>query len=231
VARAIDLTIDTSGLHHVDPDRPYVVLPLHEGFTDLLAIQQIPLPMVYAATEELFEWDYLGTYLAESHQPRISPTNGADAYRTILRAGKAASARGESIVVFPQGTVLGIETAFHAGAFRAADHLGLPVLPVVLTGAATVWDHPFSMELHFGQTIRMEVLAPVAPTDAIAAAKDIEAEMKDRALAATPRPRHFVPERDGWWDDYPYKIDERFPELADTVAQHRVRRRTATRTK
>jgi 1-acyl-sn-glycerol-3-phosphate acyltransferase len=218
---ALNLTVDTSGLHHVDSTRSYVVLPLHEGFADLLAIQHIPLDMVYAAAEELFEWPHLGPYLRASAQPSVSRINGPHAYRTLLRAGKAAAARAESLVVFPQGTVLGIETAFTGGAFRAAQHLDLPVLPVVLTGSSQVWDHPFSTQIHFGKTIHLEVLEPVPGRHAVALSGDIEAEMKDRALAASPGPRRYDPEKDGWWDGYRFEIDPRFADLRERVARHR----------
>lgn len=220
-ASMLGVTIDISGLEHVDPAVSYVVLPLHEGFADLLAIQRLPLPMVYAAAEELFEWDHLGPYLRETAQPSISRTSGPSAYRTLLRAGKAASARGESLVVFPQGTVIGIEAAFTGGAFRAAQHLGMAVLPVVLTGASGVWDYPFSTQLHFGKTIRMEVLAPIPADHAVVRSTDLETEMKDCALRATQRPRRYVPERDGWWDGHRFEIDPRFAELRERVQRHR----------
>ena len=218
---ALGLTIEASGLQHVDPARSYVVVPLHEGFADLLAIRRLPLTMAYTAAEELFDWEYLGPYLQASAQPSVSRTNGLQGYRTLLRAGKAATARGESLVVFPQGTVLGIETAFTGGAFRAAQHLDVPILPVVLTGSSTVWDYPFSSRIQFGRTIRMEVLAPVSANTAVAMANDIEQRMKDQALAASPGPRRYVPERDGWWDDYRFEIDPRFPELKEAVQRHR----------
>jgi 1-acyl-sn-glycerol-3-phosphate acyltransferase len=117
--------------------------------------------------------------------------------------------------------VLGIETAFTGGAFRAAQHLDMPVLPVVLTGSSQVWDHPFSTQIHFERTIRLEVLEPVPAADAVAMVTDIETEMKDRALAASPGPRRYVPERDGWWDGYRFEIDPRFADLKERVARHR----------
>ena len=218
---ALDLTVETSGLHHVDPSRSYVVLPLHEGFADLLAIQHLPLAMVYAAAEELFDWGYLGPYLRASGQPSVSRTNGPQAYRALLREGKAAAARSESLVVFPQGSVLGIETEFSGGAFRAAKHLDMPILPVVLTGSSTVWDYPFSTDIHFGRTIRMEVLAAIPADHAVTIAEELETEMKNRALNASPGPRRYAPERDGWWDGYRFEIDPRFPELEQRVEQHR----------
>ncbi|MFB3049568.1 MAG: 1-acyl-sn-glycerol-3-phosphate acyltransferase, partial [Acidimicrobiia bacterium] len=49
----------------------------------------------------------------------------------------------------------------------------------------------------------------------------VEREMKHRAVASGIAPRRFDPDRDGWWDDYPYEIDGDFPELANRVAAHR----------
>jgi len=220
-ARAIKLNIEVSGLEHVDPRRPYIVAPLHEGFTDLLALLRLPLDMVYAAAEELFSWDHLGPYLRASGQPVVSQGSGATSYRAMLRAGQQATERNESLVVFPQGAILGIEIAFQPGAFRVAEHLGVPVLPVVLTGSANVWDFPFSTRLNTGQSIRMEVLPPIAGASAMASARSTEEVMKDAALAAHPAPRRFHPDRDGWWDGYRYEIDDRFPALQQALAAHR----------
>jgi 1-acyl-sn-glycerol-3-phosphate acyltransferase len=222
-ASAIDLTVDVSGLDRIDPTQRYIVAPLHEGFLDLVALQHLPLDMAYTATDELFSWQFLGPYLEASRQTSISPINGAAAYRSLLGASDEADAHDESLVVFPQGSVLGIEVAFHRGAFRLAERSGLPLLPVVLTGAATVWDYPFSTTLRFGGTIRLEVLPPMPSDEAVAAADTIEREMKERALLADPGPRRFDPARDGWWDGYRYEIDPSFPEVLEAVAQHRHR--------
>ena len=219
--KAIDLTVDVYGLEHINTSRSYIVAPLHEGFVDLLALQHLPLEMIYATAEELFGWDHLGPYLHSSRQPCVSRTFGSSAYRAILRAGKQATARKESLVVFPQGTILGIETAFLPGAFKAAEYLDMPVLPVVLTGSANVWDYPFATRLTTGKTVRLEVLPPVPARHAVARARSMENTMKDIALASTPGPRRFVPSRDGWWDSHRYEIDSRFSDLHDALATRR----------
>jgi 1-acyl-sn-glycerol-3-phosphate acyltransferase len=127
----------------------------------------------------------------------------------------------ESVVVFPQGSILGVEVAFQAGAFRLAARTSRPLLPVVLTGSHEVWKHPYSPALHFDRTIRLEVLPPVAGREAMDSMRHVERTMKRRALAAEPGPRRFDPDRDGWWDGYPYEIDEDFPELREMVHEHR----------
>ncbi len=220
-ARAVGLTIETHGMHRVDPSEKYVIAPLHEGFADVLALSRLPIDLSYSAAQELFEWKLLGRYLTASGQSPVSTGNGAFAYRAMLRDAETAFSRGESYVVFPQGSILGIEVAFHQGAFRLSARTGRPLLPVVLTGGATVWEHPFASDLRFNQTIRMEVLEPLDSADILHCAGEIEADMKQRALSATPGPRRFDPDRDGWWDGYPYEIDPAFPDLASRVAHHR----------
>ncbi|GMQ92795.1 MAG: hypothetical protein BMS9Abin12_0272 [Acidimicrobiia bacterium] len=220
-ARAADLTIETHGMHRIDPSEQYVVAPLHEGFADVLALGRLPLDLSFSAAEELFEWRLLGRYLTASGHSPVSINDGATAYRSMIRAAEQTFARGESYVVFPQGSILGIETAFHQGVFHLSARSGRPLLPVVLTGGSTVWEHPYSSNLNFGQTIRLEILDPVFATEVLHCAREIEVEMKEKALQAIPGPRHFDPNRDGWWDDYRYEIDPSYPDLALRVAEHR----------
>lgn len=220
-ARAVGLTIETHGMHRIDPSEQYVVAPLHEGFADVLPLSLLPIDLSYSATQELFEWKLLGRYLAASAQSPVSAGKGVSAFRAMVRGAEVAFRRGESYVVFPQGSILGIEIAFHQGAFRLSARTGRPLLPVVLTGGATVWEHPYTTALRFNQTIRMEILEPLDPDDILHCADEVEADMKQRALSATPGPRRFDPDRDGWWDGYPYEIDVSFPDLADRVAHHR----------
>jgi 1-acyl-sn-glycerol-3-phosphate acyltransferase len=218
---AADITVETHGLHRIDPHEQYVIAPLHEGFSDVLALSLLPLDIAYSVTEELFEWKMLGRYLTASGQSPVTLDDRAAAYRTMARTAERAFSLGESYVVFPQGSILGIEIAFHQGAFRLSARTRRPLLPVVLTGSARVWEHPFSSNLNLGQTIRMEILDPVDAVDAVHCASEVERDMKQRAVQAIPGPRRFEPDRDGWWDDYPYEIDPEFPDLAGRVAAHR----------
>jgi 1-acyl-sn-glycerol-3-phosphate acyltransferase len=95
------------------------------------------------------------------------------------------------------------------------------VLPVVITGTHRVWEHPYRPNVTTGVEVGVEVLAPIPPEHIAEAATGLERDMKRRALSSRIEPRRFEPDRDGWWDDYPYEIDPSFPELADRVAYHR----------
>jgi len=77
-----------------------------------------------------------------------------------VRNAASAVARGESIAVFPQGSVLGIEIGFRPGAVRLARALGVPILPVVISGTHRVWEHPFTPRLRFGQRVSLTILDP-----------------------------------------------------------------------
>jgi 1-acyl-sn-glycerol-3-phosphate acyltransferase len=125
--------------------------------------------------------------------------------------------------VFPQGSVLGVEVAFKAGVARIAQRFGLPVLPVVISGTHRVWEYPFTQTVRFRQSVSMTVLPPVAPVDAtVERVRQVEARMKSLAMLNSDAPvRRFTPDRDGWWDDYAFEIDDEFPDLSSEMAHHR----------
>jgi 1-acyl-sn-glycerol-3-phosphate acyltransferase len=222
-AKAVDLKVEVAGVSSIDPAERYVVAPLHESLADAIALQRLPLDLTFAARDELFTWRFLGGYLRAAAHPLVPTHSDRSAYRGLLRGAQRAFAAGESVVVFPQGSILGVEIAFQPGAFRIAARFGRPLLPVVLTGGHDVWEHPYSPRLRSGATIRLEVLDPVPAAEAVAAMRDTERAMKRRALQLEPGPRRFEPDRDGWWDGYPYEIDHDFGELRDRVEEHRRR--------
>jgi 1-acyl-sn-glycerol-3-phosphate acyltransferase len=221
VLEVTDTRLDIMGLEHIDPHETYVVASLHEGFADALALMHLPLPLAWVARDELAEWPRLDVFLDTAAAFTLSPEKPVTAMRTLLFEAPKVFESGRSLVVFPQGTLLGIEAAFTSGAFQIADRFRRPLLPVVVTGSHCVYDYPFSPMVRFGQTIRIEVLAPVPPGAAMDSMARIERDMQDAALAAEPGPRRYLPERDGFWDGYTFEIADRFDQVAAMVAAHR----------
>jgi len=225
VTQHLHIQLEIAGLEHIVPGQTYVVAPLHEGFADALALFQLPLPLRFVARDELFRWRWLGPLLRDMGQIEVTPERGAHAYRTILRDAPAVFVRGESLLIFPQGTILGIESDFNVGAFAVARALEQPILPVALTGGHRVWEHPYTPRLRYGQRMSMRVLPPlrINRTDELDAVRiQVRRQLKAAALEGTMAPpRRFVPQRDGYWDGYRYHIDPDFADLAAHIAEHR----------
>ena len=221
--RFLRLQVDVSGMEHIDPTEQYVVVPLHEGFVDAVLLLDLPLDLRFTVRDELFEWRHLGRYLRRTGQLVIPTGSSVSALRHLYGEAEATFLRGESLVVFPQGSILGIETAFQRGAFRVAERFGRPLLPVVITGTHLVWEHPYSPTLRYQQKVSFRVLEPIPGAKAARRARSIEREMKAMALLEGMAPvRRFVPDRDGWWDGYAFEIDPDYPELAAAVEARRM---------
>lgn len=193
-----------------------MVVATHEGFLDVPALLHLPLSLRFTVRDELAEWPALGRGIAATDQIVIDTARPRAGFRHLLRRGEQAIRESESVVVFPQGSVLGIEVGFTGGAAGLASHLGVPILPVVLTGSHSGWDYPFDTCVHFGCSITMEVMAP---RDSM---EGLEEDMRMRALdGLRAAPRRFDPMRDGWWDGYSFEIAEEFAELRMALQQRR----------
>lgn len=208
VADALSIDINVSGLANIDQDAQYVVAPLHEGFADVLALLELPLDLSWVIRDELLNLPYFGTYLRSAGHIAIEPESPRAALRTMIERAPDALDAGDSLVIFPQGSLLGIDVSFRQGAFLLAERFGLDVLPVVLTGSHQVWDYPFSTELRYGQKIALKVLPPVPTQRAMNQMRAMEREMKRLALLEEDAPaRRYIPERDGLWEGYSFDID------------------------
>ncbi|NWJ47363.1 MAG: 1-acyl-sn-glycerol-3-phosphate acyltransferase [Chloroflexi bacterium] len=223
----LDIRLEIKGLNLIDPLEQYVVTPLHEGFADFLGLVELPLQMRFVARDELFhEWDWLGPFLRDTGQVEICPERGVSSYRQLLRQAGKVFENGESLVIFPQGSILGIEIDFTAGAFALARHFKRPILPVVLTGSHRVWEYPFSPQLRYGQHMNMHILPPISVEEVLRRKPEelrLETQKRMKATAFSTNiaaPRRFIPERDGYWDGYAFRIDREFPELAADIQIH-----------
>lgn len=220
------VSLQIEGLGNL-PGAPHLIVALHEGIADALCLTQLPLPMRFVAREEIFTWPYIGPALKRMQHLAIDPEHGAAGYRRLLRVAPSILEAGEHLVLFPQGALLGIETAFQPGAFRLAHKLGVPILPVVLSGAHRIWEHPFSPRLRYGQRAAISVLPPVSAREIATRSPDwlrleLQQRMKSVALSGRlPLPRRYVPARDGYWDGFAFEIDAAFPDVWHAVESHR----------
>jgi len=217
---AFDVRLQLTGLTHIEPRETYLVLSLHEGLLDVPLLLQLPIQMTFVARADLASERPVARLLEASHQILINPESPS-ALRVVLREARRVSGQGRSTAMFPQGSVLGVETSFQQGALVVARRLDLPVLPVVISGSHRIWEYPFSSLVRRHQPVNMEILAP-RRIRAAGDYRDLEREMKRRAVENTwAPPRRYVPKRDGYWDGHRFDIDPDSAALADEISRHR----------
>ena len=220
----VDLEID--GAVNL-PREPHVVVALHEGMADVLCLLMLGRPMRFVARREIFTMGAIGAAVARLGHLAIDPEQGAASYRALARQAGRVLDDGEDLVIFAQGTLLGIEAALRPGAFHIAQALQRPLLPVALTGTHRIWEHPFSPRLRYQQAVSLRVLPPLPPVppgrEAVERVRqEVQRDLKHAALGAgAAAARRFHPERDGWWDGYSYEIDPAFADLRAAVQARR----------
>lgn len=219
--------LEVAGLESVRRG-PYLIAALHEGMADVLCLLQLPLPMRFVARREIFAWPLLGPAITKFGHVAIDPEHGALSFWPLLQAAATILETGESLVMFPQGSVAGIEGGFQRGVFEIGKRLGVPILPVVLSGSHRIWEHPHSSTLRYGQRVGLRVLPEIGvevlrsePLEQVRIR--LQREMKTIALSGEmPSPRHYWGPRDGYWHGYRFDMDPDFPEVyADFMASRK----------
>ncbi|MBF5057165.1 1-acyl-sn-glycerol-3-phosphate acyltransferase [Alcanivorax sp. 521-1] len=149
------------GTEHLDPKQSYVIVANH--------LSQYDIWVLYGHLDKDFRW-------VMKHELRKVPVIGfscallghifidrrdSRAAMASLETAKARLVDGTSILFFPEGTRSrdGELRPFKKGAFRMAQDLGLPLLPVTLTGTREVLP-PDTLRLHPGP-VALTVHAPV----------------------------------------------------------------------
>lgn len=226
VLKHLGVRLDVTGLEHAQGG-PYVIVALHEGIADPLCLLQLPLPMRFVARREIFGWPGIGPAITRLGHVSINPEHPLGGFRDLWRSAERIVGGGESLAVFPQGAIAGLQSDFHRGAFEVARRVQAPILPVAISGTHRIWAHPFSPALRYGQRVSLTVLPPISAQDVQGTAPEVlriqtRRAMKAAALAPGAAPaRRFDPDRDGYWDGYQLDIDPDFPDLARQMAEHR----------
>jgi 1-acyl-sn-glycerol-3-phosphate acyltransferase len=127
--------LQVTGVHNVDPSASYVVVSNHQSTFDIMAhFLALPIPIRFLAKQELFEVPLLGWALRSLHMVPVDRFAGRAVFAEVEKNAAATVARGNSIIVYPEGTRTtdGELLRFKNGAFFIAAHTGLPVLPATI---------------------------------------------------------------------------------------------------
>ncbi|MFL5224036.1 MAG: lysophospholipid acyltransferase family protein [Microvirga sp.] len=151
------------GLENLATGGARIVAPNHQSYLDAFVLTaMLPPDFTYVVKRELEGYFFprvllrrLGTLFVE----RFDATQGAGETRKALEA----VGRGESLVIFPEGTFRRYPglLPFRMGAFAVAVDGGAPVVPVAIRGTRNILrgDQPFPRR----SPVTVTVLPPVLP--------------------------------------------------------------------
>lgn len=179
----------------VRPDVPYMFVQNHVNVLDYVTMYNAtPHFKQGIELESHFRIPFYGWFMEARGTIPVNRERRSDLVR-LLRRAKEEVAAGRSLLAFPEGTRSrdGRVGPFHSGMFQVARQLGVPIVPVAVTGMSDVLctgDHVF----HPFREVVVHVTAPI-PT-AGASRDDVEriteearariSALVDRALGGQP---------------------------------------------
>jgi 1-acyl-sn-glycerol-3-phosphate acyltransferase len=158
--RAVGVQVRVEGKAKI-PDRVCLFVANHTSSADAPAVVgAIPRRIAVLLKESLFKWPIVGQAFTLAH---FIPVNRKDRESAISSVEKAADAMraGQSFLIYPEGTRSpdGRLQEFKKGAVVLAIKAGVPVVPVLCSGAQRVMAK-HSMVIHPGE-ILVEFLDPI----------------------------------------------------------------------
>lgn len=175
-------TID--GLENIDRRKAYVIALNHSSGVDIIAAYKIPLNFRWVSKREVFRIPFFGPMLLVHGDIPIERGNAAAAMAKVIHEGKIWLGRGASVAIFPEGTRSkdGRIHRFKAGAFSLAKEAGVEILPVVMTGTATMFR---GWRMNWTNRIRIRVLPAVSVEEAASMeVKELAQMVQERMSAA-----------------------------------------------
>jgi len=141
--------------------RNYVLVSNHQSQLDILVAFHLFLPFKWVSKAEVFNLPFIGWNMRLNRYIKLNRGDKAGTARMFANCEKAL-AQGNSIFMFPEGTrsKTGELKPFKPGAFILAKRMGVPILPVVISGTnAALPKH--SLNFHGRQQMRIKLLDPI----------------------------------------------------------------------
>ncbi len=170
------------------PKAPYMIVSNHQSFADIVVLAGLPISFRWVSKSgvfmvPIFGWLlYLNGHIALRRGDFVST-------RTMLRRCCDVLSRGLSILMFPEGTrsIDGKVQAFKEGPFRVAKQMGVPIVPIAVTGTRGILAKG-AKKITFRADVTIRVLAPyvMAPTDDPAVVRDLIRDEIARTVEPVP---------------------------------------------
>ena len=182
------ISTDISGLEKI-PCGDCVVVANHASNLDGLILQgYLPPRFSYVIKGEMQKFPLVGFLLRRIGSKFVERNEVSGSARDARHLLRAVSA-GESLVIFPEGTFIrepGLGR-FRSGAFAAAIKADVPVVPVVISGSRSIMPAKSLWPRH--GHLRIEILNPIAPSDAAySSSKSLAKLARQRLLEVLKEP-------------------------------------------
>ena len=178
--------VEVHGHHHLLPGQSYVIVANHLSQFDIFVLYgYLGVDFRWVMKHELRKIPVIGICCEKLGHVFINRDN-TEAAIASLNEARARLANGASVLFFPEGTRShdGQLKPFKKGAFKMAQDLHIPVLPVTLSGTFDILPAG-TLRLHPGATARLILHPPLTVTGH----SDTELQTlvrQSRAAIATP---------------------------------------------
>lgn len=178
--------VEVHGRHHLLPGQSYVIVANHLSQFDIFVLYgYLGVDFRWVMKHELRKIPVIGICCEKLGHVFIN-RNNTEAAIASLNEARARLANGASVLFFPEGTRSrdGQLKPFKKGAFKMAQDLHMPVLPVTLSGTFDILPAG-TLRLHPGATARLILHPPLTVTGH----SDTELQTlvrQSRAAIATP---------------------------------------------
>jgi 1-acyl-sn-glycerol-3-phosphate acyltransferase len=125
------LTYEVSGSEHI-PSKAGVVFCKHQSMWETLVLQKVLPPQAWVLKRELLRVPFFGWGLAVLEPIAIDRSAGRKAVEQVISQGTDRLNKGRWIVVFPEGTRVGVgeQKKFGVGGVLLAKKAGASILPI-----------------------------------------------------------------------------------------------------
>ena len=164
--------------------RHFVIVSNHQSQLDILLAYRLFIPFKWVSKADVFRLPLIGWNMWLNGYIKLKRGDRAGIARMFADCEKALS-RGSSVFIFPEGTRsdTGAVRPFKPGAFILAQKMGVPILPVVISGSNAA-PPKHSLNFHGRQAMRIRVLPPIAVATVAATPVEALAETVRGVVAA-----------------------------------------------
>ncbi len=134
------IKVIVKGLSGIDPQRPYIYMSNHQSNFDIpVLLGHLTVQFRWLAKVELFKIPIFGHAMRKAGYIDIDRNNHTSAIKSLEVAAEKIK-NGVSVLIFPEGTRSqdGKFRRFKKGGFVMAIDSGVPIVPVVISGAHTI---------------------------------------------------------------------------------------------